>query len=111
VQIQLALVLAAAPPTAWENIKSVPKDTWINLVICVVAVVVIVRLWKAMKQLNDFLPYIAATLASLLILFYWVYERKEPRFLTPVVEKLVHFLPTRTKQGELIDQHRKGRDR
>lgn len=106
----VANLLAAAPPSAWEQLKRVPKETWINIAICVIAVVVIARVWKVLKSINEFIPYIAALLATLLIFFYWVYDRSEPRFLTPVVDKLAPFFPTKGKQQEIQEQRRRGRD-
>jgi hypothetical protein len=111
VQIPLALFLAAAPPTAWEQLKRVPKDVWINLGICVLAIVVIVKLWRGLKKFNDYAPYFAAVLAATMIFFYWVYDRSEPRFLTPLVDKLAPFFPTKGKQKEIIEEQRKARDR
>jgi hypothetical protein len=98
VQTVFARILAAAPPSTWEQIKRVPKETWINLVICLVAVVVIVWVWKGLKKFNDFAPYIAVLLAAGLIFFYWIYDRSEPRFLTPVIDKLAPFFPTKGSQ-------------
>jgi hypothetical protein len=95
VQIVFAWILAAAPPSTWEQLKHVPKETWINLIICVGALVAIVWVWKALKKFNDFAPYIAALLAAGLIFFYWIYDRSEPRFLTPVIDKLAPFFPTK----------------
>jgi hypothetical protein len=107
----LAVVLAAAPPSALDQLRAVPKQTWINLAICVIAVIAIVKLWKGLRAINEFVPYIAAVLAGFLILFYWVYERAEPRFLTPVVEQLAHFFPTKGRQQQLIEDQRRSRDR
>lgn len=108
--MDLVVILAAAPPSAMEQLKHVPKETWINILICIAAVVAVWRGWKMLRRINEFFPYIAALLAGFLIFFYWVYERNEPRFLTPLMDKLAPFFPTKGKQGE-IDEHRKrGRD-
>ena len=105
-----ALLVAAAPPTAWEQLQRVPKETWINLGICVLAVLIIVRLWRGLKKLNDYAPYIAAVVAAVMIFFYWVYERTEPRFLTPLVDKLAPFFPTKSQQQRDLEKVRRGRD-
>lgn len=103
-------LLAAAQPSAWDSLKSVSKDTWINLALCIVTVVIVVRLWRVLKKINDFVPYIFAVLAACLIFFYWVYERREPRFLTPVVDQLAPFFPTKSTQDQIKDKRRRGRD-
>jgi hypothetical protein len=106
----VTLILAAAPPSAWEQLKRVPKDTWINLIICVVAVVVIIRVWRVLKKFNEYAPYVASIVAAMMIFFYWVYDRSEPRFLTPVIDKLAPFFPSKTKQDEIGEKRRRGKD-
>lgn len=91
-----SLPLAAASSSLWDILRSVPKQTWINIIICVLAVVIIVRLWRALKSFNEFAPYIVAVIAAFLISFYWIYERSEPSFLTPVVDKIAPFFPSKT---------------
>ena len=105
----LVLTLAAAQKSAWDQLKSIPKETWINIGICVVTVIGIMKAWKALKKVNEFVPYIVAVLAALVIFFYWVYERSEPSFLTPVVDKLAPFFPSKGAQHENIDQRRQQR--
>ena len=94
--VLLPFTIAAAQTSLWDALKGVPKQTWINLGICVLAVVVVLKVWRVLKGFNEFLPYIAAVLASFLIFFYWVYDRSEPRFLTPIVEKLAPFFPSKS---------------
>jgi hypothetical protein len=100
---------AAQNPT-WEKLRQVPNQVWINIALCVLAVIVVVRLWRTLKRLNDYAPYVAAVIAGTVIFLYWVYERTEPRFLTPVVERLTPFLPSKQKQQRDIEQFRRGRE-
>ena len=102
--------LLAAASSTWENFRRIPAQTWINLGICVLAVVLVVRMWRGLKKFNDFAPWIAAALCASTILSYWTYERTEPRFLTPVVERLTIFLPTKAKHETDLEKLRKGRD-
>lgn len=92
---RLLLTLAAAETSVLDQLKGIPKQTWINLGICIVTLVVIVKVWGLLKKINEFVPYIAAVIAAFLILLYWVYDRSEPRFLTPLVEKLAPFFPSK----------------
>ena len=100
----------AAQLSTWDKLKHVPKDTWINLGLCMLAVVVVVRVWRTLKKLNDYAPYIAAAIAAGGIMSYWVYERTEPAFLTPVVEPLAKVLPTKEKHQRDLEKLRKSRD-
>lgn len=102
--------LVAAQPTLWEKISHLPKQVWINLVIVVVAVVIVIRVWRALRALNDYAPWFMVVLAGSMIFFYWVYNRTEPRFLTPIVDQLVNFLPTKSKHEQELDRLRRNRE-
>jgi len=110
--VNTALVsgLFAAQLTTWEKLQHVPKDTWINLGLCVLAVVIITRVWRGLKKFNDYAPYIAVVVAMSGLMGYWVYERTEPAFLTPVVEPLTGFLPTKAKHERDLERLRQSRD-
>ena len=96
---QILLTLAAAQSSVLDQLKDIPKQTWINIGICLLTVVVIVKVWGVLKRINEFVPYIAAVIAAFLIFMYWVYDRSEPRFLTPLVDKLAPFFPSKTTYG------------
>lgn len=104
-------LLFAAQPTAIEKIKRIPGQVWLNLLIWIVAIVVIIRLWRALKRINDYAPYIAATFTGAVLFLTMVYYRNEPPFLTPVVEKLTNFFPTRSKQETDLQRMRDSRER
>jgi hypothetical protein len=105
-----AAIVMAAQSTAWEQLQRVPKQTWINLGICVLAVLVVVRVWRLLKRFNDYAPYLAAVFSAVIIFCYWVYERTEPRFLTPLVNKLAPFFPSKAQQERDLETVRRGRD-
>jgi hypothetical protein len=109
VQPSCALALLASQGTAWEQLQRVPAQAWINLGICIAAVVVVGRVWRALRRVNDYAPWLAAFVAASMILFYWTYNRTEPRFLTPVIEPMTHFFPTRAKQEQDLEKVRRGR--
>lgn len=103
--------LLAAQPTTLDRLKRIPTDVWLNLVMWILAVVVIIRLWRALKRINDYAPYIAATLTAGVLFLTMVYYRNEPAFLTPVVDKLSHFFPAKSKQEADLERMRQGRER
>jgi hypothetical protein len=90
-----------------ERLQHIPRGVWINALIWILGVVVIVRVWKGLKQLNDYAPYLVATFAGCVLFLTMVYYRSEPPFLTPVVEKFTHFFPTRSKQEADLERMRR----
>ncbi len=103
-------LLLAVQQTPLHQLRHVSREAWLNLAICIIGIVVVVRLWRTLRSLNDYAPYLAACVFSCGVFCYWVYTRTEPAFLTPVVEKLTPFLPTQTKQQEYIDRARQSRE-
>lgn len=63
-----------------------------------------------LKQINDYAPYLAAVFVGGLLFLLMVYNRNEPRFLTPIVEPLTNFLPTKSKQEADLDRLRRSRE-
>lgn len=80
---------------AWQKIQAVPTSFWWTILSVVVGIYVIVRVWRALKNFNDFAPYIGLFVVLALGTLYVVYERKEPAFLSSFVDALAQFLPTR----------------
>lgn len=100
----------AAYPTTLDRLRYVPRDTWINAAIFVISAFVLVKTWKTLRRVNDYAPYIACVVFGCGVFFYWVYSRTEPAFLTPVVERLTPFFPTKSAQQDSLDTVRRSRE-
>jgi uncharacterized membrane protein YkvI len=110
VQILVTLTLLAAQSSVWDQVQRVPRQFWINAIICVLAVLMVARLWREMKRLNDYAPYIVAVIVTLTVFFYWVYNRTEPRILSPLVDRLMPFFPTKSKHEQDLEKLRRARE-
>jgi di/tricarboxylate transporter len=100
------LVLAAAAKvTVWEKIKAVPLDTWIGLAIAILVIFVLVRLWKNLREFNEFAPWIALFMIGGSVILYWTYERTEPKLLTPVINVLSQYLPSKIPYQDADNPH------
>jgi energy-coupling factor transporter transmembrane protein EcfT len=90
-------LLAAATQklTAWEKLQAVPGNTWLQLIIFVVVIVMLVKAWKTLKELNDVVPWIVLITLGGAVVMYWTYERKEPKLLSPIFDQLAKILPSR----------------
>ncbi len=108
--ICFATILLAAHPTTLDKLRRIPTETWISLAIFAVGVFVIVKLWRTLRHINDYAPYLACCVAACCVFFYWVYSRTEPAFLTPVVERLAPFFPSHTQQQQNIEQSKRARE-
>ncbi|MBS0663032.1 MAG: hypothetical protein JSR48_07185 [Verrucomicrobia bacterium] len=88
------LFLAAAETTV-DKLKKIPPEFWwkIGLIVLIVAgLVVLVRKVAGMnKAILGAIIFVALTVVG----FNWIYERNEPAFLTPVINKIAPFFPSK----------------
>jgi len=88
-------LLVFAAQAGWaEKLQHVPKQAWINIGLFVLVIVVTLRTWNALKKVNELAPYIAVASMMAIIFLYWVFNRTEPKFLSPFVDVLSGFLPS-----------------
>ena len=93
-----------------DKLRQIPLQFWINLGLCALALIIVVRSWRALREINSFMPWLGAMIAGVMILSYWTYNRNEPRFLTPLVDKLTLVLPTKAKHEADLERLRQSRD-
>ena len=72
------------PPRFWVNVLlAAPRSSW----------------WPSVRhaaQINKLVLGLIVFLWLSVVSFQWVYERNEPRFLTPYVEQVAPFFPARS---------------
>ncbi len=86
---------AAAKTTVLEKLQAVPKETWISLLVAVFVIFALVRIWKSLKEINEFVPWIVLFSVGGAVILYWTYERTEPKILSPIFNELARVLPSR----------------
>ncbi|MBP6508655.1 MAG: hypothetical protein KA257_13925 [Opitutaceae bacterium] len=95
------MILLAA--TTMEKVNQVPLHFWFKAAgIVALFVIGVLALRKAAGMNKAILGGIVFILLTV-VGFHWVYERNEPAWATPVVEKLAGFFPSKgsyaNKQG------------
>ncbi len=80
--------------SAVEKIKTLPPDVWLKIGIVILAIVISVLLFRQVMKMNKILGSIIVFVVGSIVFFSWVYNRNEPKFLTPFVEKIAPFFPT-----------------
>ena len=86
---------ATAAPTALEKLKQIPPAFWLKVGIAVVALILIVVILKKLAGANKMIVGVVVFLVVSIVGFNWIYERNEPAWATPVVEKLATFFPAK----------------
>lgn len=96
----LFVAVASAKPTVWEKVQAVPLSTWGSLLVAIIVVVLLVRVWKSLGEFNEFAPWIALFMVGGSVILYWTYERSEPKVLSPVINALSQYLPSKIPYKE-----------
>lgn len=81
--------------TALEKLQDVPKAFWVNALMAIGAFIVAVILIRNAARMNKFVLGMIVFLFVAVVCFQWIFERNEPKFLTPYVEKVAPFFPSK----------------
>ena len=79
------------------KLQRVPRENLINLGLGVLVLIVVVTLIKYAARINKFLLFMVILVTVMVVGLTWVYERNEPKFLTPLIDAIAPFFPTRPK--------------
>jgi amino acid transporter len=89
--------------TALEKIKTLPPAIWMKIAIAVAAFVLTIFLFRRVMKMNKIIAAVVVFVVVTVVFFSWVYNRNEPKFMTPLVEKVAPFFPSAgayaSKQG------------
>lgn len=80
--------------SAVEKMKTLPPDVWLKIGIVILAFIVGVFIFRRIVKMNKIIGSIIVVVVGSIVFFSWVYNRNEPKFLTPIVEKIAPFFPT-----------------
>jgi signal transduction histidine kinase len=81
--------------STFEKLQTVPRQFWLNAVIAILCIVVIVLIIRRIQEMNKVILAALLVLIFALVGFNWIYERNEPKFLTPFVDGIAPFFPTK----------------
>ncbi|HRG54454.1 MAG TPA: hypothetical protein PLG56_00305 [Lacunisphaera sp.] len=89
--------------TAWEKIQTMPPAIWLKIGIAIGAFVLTIFLFRRVMKMNKIIASIVVFVVGTVVFFSWVYNRNEPKFMTPIVERIAPFFPSAgaytSKQG------------
>jgi hypothetical protein len=83
----------AATQTTLDKLKAIPPAVWGKLGIGILAVIVVFIVIQRVLKINKFVLGGAVFIGGGLLWFNWIYHRTEPKFLTPLVDRVAPFFP------------------
>jgi hypothetical protein len=79
--------------TTLEKLQKIPPAFWAKIGIGVAAVIIVFIVVQKVLNVNKFVLGGVVFIACGLIGFNWIYHRTEPKFLTPIVDRIAPFFP------------------
>ncbi len=80
--------------TAIDKLQTLKPDDWLKIGIAVVAFVATIFLFRRVMRMNKIIAGVIVFVVMTVVFFSWVYNRNEPRFMTPIIEKIAPFFPS-----------------
>lgn len=80
--------------SALEKAQSIPPATWLKLGIAVAALIAVVVILRTVAKMNKIVLGVVVFVVVTVFFFSWVYNRNEPRWMTPIIEKIAPFFPS-----------------
>lgn len=90
--------------SATEKMKTLPPSVWLKIGIGVAALVIGVLVLRRVMKMNKIIAGVIVFVVGTVVFFSWVYNRNEPKFMTPLVEKIAPFFPS---AGEFENKQRR----
>jgi hypothetical protein len=97
VRLRHMLLLAA---TTLEKLQAVPARFWMNVALAIGVGLVIIILIRYASRMNKLVLSLVIFIMVAVVGVHWVYERNEPKFLTPTVNKIAPYLPKKPQYRE-----------
>lgn len=80
--------------SALEKVHTIPPATWLKLGIGIAAFVAVVIVLRVVAKMNKVVLGVVVFVVGATLFFSWVYNRNEPKWLTPVVDVIAPLLPS-----------------
>lgn len=87
--------------TTLEKLQAVPARFWVNVLLGISTFFVLLIVFRHAARMNKLLLGLLIGLLLTGVAFQWIFERNEPRFLTPYVDKIAPWFPGK------IDYHQR----
>ncbi len=89
--------------TALEKLQTLKPEVWLKIGLAVAAFVAVIFIFRRIMKMNKIIAGVIVLVTLSVVFFSWVYNRNEPKFMTPIVEKIAPFFPSagsyNAKQG------------
>jgi hypothetical protein len=79
---------------AEQKLRNLPIKNLVYLGLGILALIAVVSLIKHLAKIGPLILVLVSAAALLILAMSWVYNRTEPKFLTPFVDSIAPFFPS-----------------
>ncbi|MGH9650028.1 MAG: hypothetical protein ACRD3I_06100, partial [Terriglobales bacterium] len=83
-----------AAASAADTIKKLPPQTWLKIGLAVLVFIAAIIVLRRVFKMNKLIMGVVVFVGGSVLFFSWVYNRSEPAFMTPIIEKVAPFFPS-----------------
>lgn len=80
--------------SAFDTARQLPPATWLKIFIALAAIVIVVVVLRKIAGMNKIVLGVVVFVVFSVLFFSWIYNRNEPKFLTPMINKIAPFFPS-----------------
>ena len=80
--------------TALEKAQSMKPEVWLKIGIAIAAFILVIFIFRRVMKMNKIVASVIVFVVCTVVFFSCVYNRNEPKFMTPIVEKIAPFFPS-----------------
>jgi len=80
--------------TAFEKLQTLPPAIWLKIIIAITAFILTIFLFRRVMKMNKIIAAVIVFVVCTVVFFSWVYNRNEPAFMTPLVQRIAPFFPS-----------------
>jgi hypothetical protein len=80
--------------TALEKLQTLPPAIWLKIAIAIGAFILTIFLFRRVMKMNKIIAAVIIFVVCTVVFFSWVYNRNEPAFMTPIVQRVAPFFPS-----------------
>jgi hypothetical protein len=86
--------LFLAANTALDRLQAIPRDFWLKVGAVILAIIIVVILLRKLMNVNKFVVGGVIFIGGGVFMINMLYNRTEPKFLTPIFDRIAPFFPT-----------------
>ena len=72
---------------------------WVKVVAAIAGFIIAILILRKLMEVNKVLVIAVSIISFSILWFKWIYERTEPAFMTPIIEPMSQFFPSKGSYG------------